>query len=277
MSSSPPPEPASRRHGAIVAAGVGIVLLLLLSVADFLPPGREWYSQHPMTSAAVSTVITFIAISLLLDRWLRERDRRREVAQLERVSTIAYRSLAQVVNDAGRNLLSPLSGADLEALGVPRTWEEDSAESQARLRRHGFSAVFAEKTGSWRSITPETHRESFRALLGDAHVVEMLFRCAAAQRRRLQDATALWAPVMMVSEATARDLGRVSDVNDRVELLQEVCRKRMLENSSDTAEAISDARIEAAYWAAIAEYEDVRDTFAEDAKLPSDSIVARRG
>ena len=54
-------------------------------------------------------------------------------------------------------------------------------------------------------------------------------------------------------------------------------RKRMLQDPGDTVESASDARIESAYWAAIAEYEDVRDRFAEDARLPSDSIVARRG
>jgi hypothetical protein len=255
--------------------GAGALLLGLLVAADYLPPGAQWYAGHPMTASAIGTIVTFVAIGLLVENWIRER----EAAQLFLVSTVAYRSLAQHVNDAGRSLLAPVVGADLSALAVPGCCDEDAPTILARLDRAGLKATFDQTTGSWRGITTTTHGASLRRLCAERDFVQLLFRTSATCRRRLHDATAMWAPVMLTSRWSSADLGRLRLLTDAMELLQERCRLSGA-IGRDAAWEPGDAWLDAVstdFWVAIAAYERLRDDFAELAELPSDAIVRRRG
>lgn len=251
-------------------------LLAVLALADYIPPGGEWWADHPMTGAACATIVGFLAIGLLLESWLKEREAR----QLRRISTVAYRSLAQYVNDAGRSLLAPLLGADLYAAGVPGSAPADAPAARRRLARMGFGVAFREQTGSWRDTAPETLDPVLRALVGEAGYVLEAFRTTARERRRMQEATALWAPIMLVSRSSTDDLGRLRELTDALELLQEQWRRSGLvggqvgawEPSPDWSDAVS-----AQFWSTIAIYARIRDEFAELAELPSDAIVKRRG
>ena len=48
----------------------GLVLLLALALLDFLVPRGSWYADHPMSSAALSTLVGFLAAGHDLDRVL---------------------------------------------------------------------------------------------------------------------------------------------------------------------------------------------------------------
>lgn len=264
----------------VIFVVLALLVLVVLAALDLLPPGRFWYARSPMTAAAVSTllgtVFGFLLLSQVVEHWLHQR----EANRLRRVATIAYRSLAQYVNDAGRVLLAPLVGADLDALAIPHDWHGGSRSIAQRLRRRGIEPSFSEATGSWRGITRHAHGDVLVALLQDHEFVVSLFRCAASQRRRLQEAIALWAPIMLSSEQTIEDLCHLRDMTDALEFLQE----RLRQSGALTRNSVRwDPPVEwlgateEAFWVAITVYEQTRDRFAELAELPSDEIVARRG
>jgi hypothetical protein len=253
---------------------IGLVLLLALALLDFLVPRGSWYADHPMSSAALSTLVGFLAAGLFLEGWLKEREGRR----LDRISTVAYRSLAQYANDAGRSLLAPLNGADLHALAIPEAGPGDVAEARALLARMGHRPRFDESTGSWQTVPAELD-PALADLLGDPEFVRRMFRTTAIVRRRLQEATALWAPVMLTSKTCADDLGRLRDLTDALELLQEHWRRSGLvgvEPGSWTATPEWAEGVRTQFWATIAVYVEIRDQFADLARLPSDALVRRR-
>jgi hypothetical protein len=255
-------------------AAVGVGLLLALGLLDFVLPRGSWYAAHPMSSAALSGLVAFLAAGVFLDGWVREREARR----LERISTVAYRSLAQYANDAGRSLLAPLNGADLYELGIPAASPQDAAVARGLLLERGHVSCFEEDSGSWRG--PQDRLDAVLAdLVSDAAFVRRMFRITAVMRRRLQEATALWAPVMLTSKRCADDLGRLREVTDALELLQEHWRTSGIMGRDVVGwrpePAWRDA-VTGQFWATIRAYEQIRDDFAELAKLPSDDVVRRR-
>jgi hypothetical protein len=261
-----------RRHAGIAVA---LGLIVLLALLDFILPSGDWYADHPMTSAAIATIVGFIAAGVFLEEWMRDREARR----LSRISTVAYRSLAQYANDAGRTLLAPVTGADLYALGVPEATPAQLADDLAMLAKHGHQAGFAERTGSWSSPDQARLDTVLRDLLGDQIFVRRLFRRTAVMRRRLQEVTALWAPVMLTSARYAEDLGRLRELTDALELLQEELRRTggigvRATWAPDPAWARSTAD---QFWRTIEVYERIRDGFGDLADLPSDAIINRRG
>lgn len=275
-------DPRRRRALTTASLATAAALLLLLALGDFLPPGGHWWSERPMTVAALSTVVGTILIGVMLQRWMRES----EAAQLERVSTVAYRGLAQQVNDAGRNLVAPVIGADLGALAVPSSWGEDLAALRGRLRRLGHAETHTPASGWWQHVTSGSHGAVLEDLLADPEFVGLLFRCAASERRALQQATAAWAPVMLISSASTTDLGRLRFLTDSLEYLEETVRPahvRILEAAAGAEAAAEPVEvtpaerqgIAAAYWAVIRHYERLGDEFASSAALPSDELMAR--
>jgi hypothetical protein len=266
----------TERYGQAAVALGGVGLLALLAAADFVPPGAEWFAGHPMTSAALSTVVGFVAVTLFVEKWLKDR----EAAQLGRISTVAYRSLAQYANDAGRSLLAPLVGADLARLGVPSSWPEGLDAITTRLTAAGFARDFHPDTGSWKSISRTSHGHVLEAFLDDPAFLEGLFLCAAAERRRLHQATAVWAPVMLISATHAEELGDLRTLTDAMELLQERVRASGITAWSGgpwvprpgwSADAVCDA-----YWTAVTAYEPLRNHLGDQADLPSDDLLVRR-
>jgi hypothetical protein len=253
----------------------GLLVLVAMGALDFLVPRGSWYADHPMSAAALTTLVGFAVVAFFLEGWLQDREGRR----LEPISTVAYRSLAQFANDAGRGLLAPLSGADLYSLGVPGTDPDDAAWSRELLARHGHVPCFDERTGSWRTGRAELD-PVLTDLLGDADYVRRAFRVTAVMRRRLQEATALWAPVMLTATSYAEHLGQLRTLTDALELLQEQWRLSGLigrEVQDWAPSAAWSAAVREQLWTTIDAYVTLRDEFAELAKLPSDTIVRRRG
>ena len=264
-----------RRATTLFAVLASLTLLALLVLADFMPPGREWWASHPMTSAATSALLGSVAIGVMVQHWLKEQ----EAAQRERISTVAYRGLAQSINDTGRNLLAPVVGADLEALAIPSSWGESTEAMRGRLDAASHPSDFAPISGWWLKINSASHGHVFDSLLQESEFISLLFLSAARERRRLQDATSAWAPVMLISGVTTTDLGRLRYLTDALEMLEEVVRPphiRQLSGGEWSLNQDEHGRIARAYWGAIRHYERLGDEFASAAALPSDELAARR-
>jgi hypothetical protein len=186
----------------LAALGVG-VCLAALDVA-----GADFWSQHPMLAQAIGGVILFVQGGILLPEFLRFHDARRQ----QQVGKIAYESLAQSVNDAGRRLLSLVNGADLFALGIVVV-DRQAGESvptvlanRSRLRRAGFDTFYTETHGRWPSQA-SVIRDRLAPLLADPGFVRALFRDTSRVRRDLQAAEAVWAPTMFSDSGRTKDLG----------------------------------------------------------------------
>ncbi len=263
-----------RRHLTRVFAAGGVLLLLCL--LDFVMPSGGWYATHPMTSSAIATTLGFVAAGMFLEEWLRER----EAGRLSLISTVAYRSLAQYANDAGRTLLAPLTGADLYLLGIPGATPSQADEDLELLEGRGHRPTFAETTGSWNRERGQALRPVLRDLLHDPEFVSRMFRRTALMRRRLQEVTALWSPVMLTSARHAEDLGRMRQLTDALELLQEQIRLGgsigVLDSCGWKPSPNWIERVSSQFWEAIHQYEVIRDEFGDLAALPSDTIVNRR-
>ncbi len=131
------------------------------------------------------------------------------------------------------------------------------------------------QTGSWNNPTHDDFMATATAYVEDAAFRKSLFLCAAKSRRVLHEATAVWAPTMLVSTATSSDLGRLRDVNDKLELLQERTRSTSVQPSATLHSAERD-EILRSYWSVIENYQMLRDYFGDQAALPSDKIVDRK-
>lgn len=254
-----------------------LVLALVMLIAwvglDFVPPSLSWWQAHPHFSAAISTVISFIVAGILLSAWLDEREARR----LSRVSTVAYRGLAQAANDAVRTLLAPLMGVDLFRLGLPDATPQDVVDVRRRLNHdHRVESPLPE-LGSWRHYDRDYLDETLRLLASDDSFLESLFRSIAVIRRRAQDVTGLWAPVMFTSRVHSSHLARFRDVTDSLELLQERLRAVIHGRIGSSRESL-DLTVTFAqqFWQTVSDCEITRDTFADLAELPSDSITRRQ-
>lgn len=245
-----------------------------MALLDFVTPTGDWYARHPMTSAALGMILSFWIAGLLLEGWFKDREARK----LERISTVAYRSLAQYANDAGRTLLGLLNGADLFVLGVPGATRGSVAKGRELLERNGVSSSFEEPSGSWRPADVNGLKGALFTMLRDDEFSEDLYRTVACARRRVQDATAVWAPVMLTSPTLAKDLGRYRELSDSLELLQEHLRPAVSAGRRNP-HVISDDwlhTVTGCFWSTIVVYEGVRDEFAERASLPSDVVFAGR-
>ena len=280
-----PPGRQSRIHTLLAPSGWGLLLYaigagVLLALLDFLPPEAGWFADHPMTAQAVAGSILFIQGGLLLSAFLQYRDRER----LKRITTVAYRALAQSANDAGRRMLAPLSGADLYELGIPH---DDAVPGEpgsmveadrARLRNKGFEVTFAEKGGSW-GPQQALLQDRLPRLLEDPEFVRRMFRAASKARRDTQAQTAQWAPTMLTDGQLTEDLGRFRRMTDTLELLATALRSSGLLSAQlpdwTPPPGFKD-RVANAFWEANTAYEEIRDEFRKLADLPSDAQVDRK-
>ena len=257
-------------------SALGVALIVLVAIGDFIWPGADWWAEHSMVATAVTTLVTFFGVSICIQRVIDDR----KADQLDRISTVAYRSLAQVINDAGRSLLVPLVGADLRYMAVPSTWNEPLRKTQRRLRKLGYSDQFSQVTGSWDGIKREGYDEVLLRVLAEPGVPHLLFECAAQQRRKLHEATALWAPVMLLGGETTADMGSMRRITDAMENLQERARDIQAEERKrrPNRETLQRMRGEVStyYWRAIEAYVALRNDFGTKAELPSDESLTHR-
>jgi hypothetical protein len=257
-----------------LAVGTGVFLAAL----DVIPGAQFWTGQ-PMTAQAVGGGILFIQGGLLLTGFLRWR----ELDRLGKITVVAYGSLAQSANDAGRRLLAPLNGADLFQLGIPA---DDAGPGETRsvaeldrerLARFGLPVTFDELGGSWRSHH-KLIKERLPILLTDPAFVRRLYRSAARARRETMAAAALWASTMLVDAEHAEHLIEFQVINTKVEALASRLRMSGLMSREPESWTATDDWIESvltSFVNTINVYEQIRNKFGSLAKLESDAFTGR--
>ena len=241
------------------ALAVGCVLAAL----DML--GDPFWAKHPMLGQAVGGVFLFIQGGLLLPKFLNYRDEQRQ----QKVSQLAYASLAQSANDAGRKLLAPLNGADLYALGIEAEEREPgcatptASANRERLRRFGFDAAFTDTRGTWDDQRPQLEGRLVE-LLADQEFVRFLFRRVSRVRRELAAAAAQWAPTMFSDPDRTDDLEAFRLLIWDCQQLQRALRAGgiLVENQPGwRPEPAFATSVTTTYWTFISAYERIRDDF----------------
>jgi hypothetical protein len=240
-----------------------LVVGLLLASLDLL--GAAYWADHPMLAQSIGGLFLFIQGGLLLPKLLSYRDGVRQ----RKVSQVAYASLAQSANDAGRKLLALLNGADLFALGIESEDREPGSQVpmaqsvRDRLRAHGFEPDFADARGVWDSQR-SVNEERLLALLADPEFVRLLFRRVSRVRRELQAAAAVWAPTMFSDPERTTDLDSFRSLVWDCQQLQRTLRDSgiLLVDAAGwrPAPGFSEA-VSSAFWTFINGYGTLRDHF----------------
>jgi hypothetical protein len=253
----------SRGWAGPLAGAVAAGLLL----ASFDLFGSSYWAEHPMLAQALGGLILFIQGGLLLPRFLSYSDEQRQ----RKVSRVAYASLAQATNDAGRRLLALLNGADLFALGIEAEDREGGAtiasvnRERTRLESHGFDASFADTGWIWTIDRPALDGR-LRVLLTDPEFVRVLYRRVSRVRRDLHDAAAVWAPTMFSDAERTEDLEAFRELAWDCQQLQGALRKSGVLLADQPgwlpSQELSD-EVSTAFWAAITRHDEIRKVFNE--------------
>lgn len=198
-----------------------IVLLLSPSLFDlhWLEDATAGFSN---TRGALFSVVGALVTAGLVNTWNKKRADTRDKLRYEGMSKVAFRSLAQTVNDVGRMLLAPVVGADLYAAGVPGFTPEHHQQNLANLRALSIQPDFVPTSGVWDdAVGRQQLLVNLRALCSQGGFPELMFRTTSAARRRLQTAMADWAPVMVAVPGANEHLARGWPLADQVVLLLE--------------------------------------------------------
>lgn len=254
-----------RGRGWLVPLAGAVIAGAALTGLDLV--GSGFWAEHPMLAQTVGGAILFVQGGLLLPSLLTYRDEQRQ----RRVSQMAYATLAQAVNDAGRRLLAPLNGADLYALGIdvddrePGSGESITAINQGRLARHSFEPLALEASGTW-GVSRSSLEGRLEALLDDQEFVRFFFRRVSRVRRDLQASAAIWAPTMFSNAERTEDLDEYRELIWDVQQLQRALRSSgvlLTEAPQWTPTEAFVASVTSLYWRVVERYEKIVDDFDE--------------
>src|SRR5690606_32901691 len=99
-----------------LAAAIALMLLPALWDVPWLADVTGGFAN---TTEALFSVLGVLVTAGLVNNWNRRRSEERDRLRYDGMSKVAFRSLAQTVNDVGRMLLAPVVGANLHAAGIP--------------------------------------------------------------------------------------------------------------------------------------------------------------
>jgi hypothetical protein len=232
-------------------------ILLLLSPSLFdLPVLDEATADFRNTRGAVFSVVGALVTAGLVNAWNKKRADTRSRLRYEGMSKVAFRSLAQTVNDVGRMLLAPVVGADLHAAGIPGFTHEHHQQNLDNLRAQSIEPDFRPTSGVWDdAVSREQVLANLIALCAQDGFPELMFRTTSAARRRLQTAMADWAPVMVAVPGANEQLARGWPLADQIVLLLESWRDLLSATASGTPTENVLARVAEDYAETIRQYQ----------------------
>lgn len=179
-------------------AYLAAVILLLLPALQDLPALQSFADRYQHSIAAVATLVSVLLITTLISR-RQDAATKRRFAEIEK---IAFRSLSQAVNDAGRRIVAPILGVEMQKTGIPGAVLGENDEF-AKLVSHLPQVELT--SGFWTEVTSTEIRQRLDSLLDAPGFANHMFRKTAESRRQLQSALAEWAAVMvLVPDASAK-------------------------------------------------------------------------
>lgn len=257
-----------RSRTALVAA-VALVASPALLDLDAL----SWLPQElPNTVQAALALVSVFVTAVLVDTWNRSRTEEQDRRRFEAMSVLAFRSISQGVNDAGRIMSAPVIGGDLALAGVPGFHPGDAAADADRLERLGLDARGAFRTGFWRVDDEDQLAERVRVIATDREFASRMFQTTSRGRRRLQEVLADWAPVMVTVPDAAESLGAVWELSDHIIESAEAWRAIARGEGEPDPELVD--RAATAFMGAYRRYLDLLAPLQEKAELPTVGGVA---
>ena len=174
-----------------------IVIMLTPILFDFEPFGSIT-EPYENTRDAVYGLVGVLITANLINVWIKQRGEKRDRERFAGVSVVAYRSIAQAVNDAGRMLLAPVIGADLYSSAIPGFGPEDFIHDVKNLRAAKLKTDFLPTTGEWdRDFDLARLEPNLLALCQLPDFPAEMFRRTSRARRLLQESMATWTPVVL--------------------------------------------------------------------------------
>lgn len=254
---------------------VAAVIILIPSLLDFEPIDNLTRGAVHTRDAVIGLVGVFVT-ARIVDTWSRLRTEDRDRNRFRGISTIAFRSLSQTVNDVGRILLAPLVGADLHSAGIPGFSQADHDLNVRLLKSREIEPQAGLAGGFWSDLDDVQLRTNLLVLCADAEFVTLMFRASSTARRRLQDAMADWAPVMVTVPAANDQLGPGWRLADQLVLLAESWRALGigLFNDPVAPDPVAIERVERHYFEAVSQYRTWLDALQPHARLPTRGYAA---
>jgi hypothetical protein len=249
----------------LVVAVVVILSPSLLDVAgiDLDEAGVKY------TSDAVLSLVGIFITARVIDAWSRRRQAALDTRRFAGISTIAFRTLSQTVNDVGRMLLAPVIGGNLYAAAIPGFTPEHHAENLESLRLSNVDPQRQALSGFWDSIDDAKLVADLRVLCADPEFVDRMFRVTAGARRRLQESMADWAPVMVTVPEANEQLEPGWLLADRLVELAESWRSLGIDLAEQRDPAVATERAVGHYRGTILSYRGWLEELQLRAKLPT--------
>lgn len=197
-----------------------LILLMIPALFDLHPQIADVGTN---TISSLSNVLSLAVTVLLVDRFAKLRQERREQVQFRQLRTIAYRSLSQTVNDAGRRIIAPLIGVDLVTAGIPDVTNEEVEKFQSEIARADLEALEM-KVGFWNSVESEELLRRFKILAMSHEWTSSMFVFTSRARRELQKGIAGWAPIMILDPDASLKLRDGWQLLDELVMLAETLR-----------------------------------------------------
>lgn len=258
---------AIRRETWFLIAAIGLLLSPALFDLHWL---RDATADFGNSRDALYGVVGALVTAGLVNSWSKRRAETRDRLRYDGMSKVAFRSLAQTVNDVGRMLLAPVVGADLYAAGIPGFTPEHHQENLANLRALSIQPDFTPKSGVWDDVVSRDKvTANLKALCAQRGFPQHMFRTTSAARRRLQTAMADWAPVMVAVPGANEHLARGWPLADQIVLLLESWRHVMTADASGTASPSDLDRVAEDYAETIRQYQAWIQELIPLAGLPS--------
>jgi hypothetical protein len=251
-----------------------VLLLLLPGILDLEVLGA---AAKPLTNtiAAIFSVIGVLVTARLINRWTAEREEEQARQRFQGLSRIAFRSLSQVVNDVGRMILAPPLGIDLRLAGIPGFTAAEVDEYMAARRAAGMPDAAQPKSGFWAPSDNDDLAKLFRVLATQSAFAPAMFVVVSKARRRLQDAFADWAPVMVSVPQAMEELEHGWELSDCLVRLLERMRTLALSPGSINPSDIEHAL--AQYLLTVSEYRQWLEMLQIRAQLPSKGYAPSEG
>lgn len=250
---------------------------LIAAIALLLSPALfdiEWLAEATApfqnTRDALFGVLGVFVTAGLINLWNKRRAEKRDKLRFDGMSTVAFRSLAQAVNDAGRMILAPVVGADLHAAGIPGFSPADHQRNLNQLRAIDIDPDFSPQSGVWdEAVHGHALEEVLLRLCALDGFPEQMFRTTSAARRRLQTAMAEWAPVLVAVPGANEQLGYGWPLADQIVRLLESWRtlKTVIASGQDRDAALD--RVAAEYVETIRQYQAAIAELVPLSRLPT--------
>lgn len=248
-----------------------VVLLLAPAVFD-IPVLHDVAVTFEYTIGAIAALIGVFVVTRLVDAANVKRERRLAEERFSGLSMIAFRSLSQCLNDAGRLILSPIVGIRLRDWGIPGQRDEDFDIALEQLERVGLGPLEWPSSGFWNQYSEDRLLSRLELLSDMQPFATVMMRSAAGARREIQDSLAEWSAVMVGVPGANERLQPVWALTDKLVEVMESWRAvvvSLADGANEELLAELALRARKLTLEGIRDYRHRLEDMQQDAKLPT--------